>query len=377
MLCRRRRRTSGNAAAEAAAVGLPVVVSDACGVAEILDPSAHRVIGVGDVDALTAAVDELIRGDEPKRAAAAAAPALRKLLRLVLAGRCPARHLPGGPLGRLGNWHAERVESAHEGRRHSAPGTSGWSRPRRSRPSVTRSRRSIPTPRRSPPGGSFDYECKTVLPGAEVVMICVSARPRPRTARPTSRPSNAPRWTSRATPATSAVVVGKSTVPAGTVGSHPHDVRARASRRERSTSSPTPSSSARGPAFTIPSSPTDSWSERTTPRGSMRCGASTHLRAAARPRRPPDRDRTSRPPSCPSRRPLPSSRLKISRANALARVCELLGADVDAVTHVIQIEDRSGLPGRGHRIRRPLPAEEPTGRRRHLPERGHLRHASC
>ena len=70
----------GNAAAEAAAVGLPVVVSDACGVAEILDPSAHRVIGVGDVDALTAAIVELIRGDEPKRAAAAAAPALRKLL---------------------------------------------------------------------------------------------------------------------------------------------------------------------------------------------------------------------------------------------------------------------------------------------------------
>ena len=51
----------GNAAAEAAAVGLPVVVSDACGVAEILDPSAHRVIGVGAVDALTAAVVELIR----------------------------------------------------------------------------------------------------------------------------------------------------------------------------------------------------------------------------------------------------------------------------------------------------------------------------
>ena len=70
----------GNAAAEAAAVGLPVVVSDACGVAEILDPTAHRVIGVGDVDALTAAIVELIRGGEPKRVAAAAAPALRKLL---------------------------------------------------------------------------------------------------------------------------------------------------------------------------------------------------------------------------------------------------------------------------------------------------------
>ena len=46
----------------------------------VLDPSAHRVIGVGDVDALAAAIAELIRGDEPKRAAAAAAPALRELL---------------------------------------------------------------------------------------------------------------------------------------------------------------------------------------------------------------------------------------------------------------------------------------------------------
>jgi glycosyltransferase involved in cell wall biosynthesis len=70
----------GNAAAEAAAVGLPVVVSEACGVAEVLDPSAHRVIGVGDVDALTAAVLELISGDEPKRGAEAAARALRNLL---------------------------------------------------------------------------------------------------------------------------------------------------------------------------------------------------------------------------------------------------------------------------------------------------------
>ena len=68
----------GNAAAEAAAIGLPVVVSDACGVAEVLDPSAHRVIGVGDVDALAAAI-----GDSPGRAEArraSAAPALRALL---------------------------------------------------------------------------------------------------------------------------------------------------------------------------------------------------------------------------------------------------------------------------------------------------------
>jgi glycosyltransferase involved in cell wall biosynthesis len=56
------------------------VVSDECGVAEVLDPAAHRVIGVGDVDALTAAIAELIRGDGPRRAAASAAPKLRELL---------------------------------------------------------------------------------------------------------------------------------------------------------------------------------------------------------------------------------------------------------------------------------------------------------
>ena len=70
----------GNAAAEAAAAGLPVVVSNACGVAEVLDPSAHRVIRVGDVDALTAAIIDLTRGPGAKRSAASAAPALRKLL---------------------------------------------------------------------------------------------------------------------------------------------------------------------------------------------------------------------------------------------------------------------------------------------------------
>jgi glycosyltransferase involved in cell wall biosynthesis len=70
----------GNAAAEAAATGLPVVVSDACGVAEVLDPSAHRVIGVGDVDALAAAIGVLMDGDGPRRAASSAAPALRALL---------------------------------------------------------------------------------------------------------------------------------------------------------------------------------------------------------------------------------------------------------------------------------------------------------
>ncbi len=67
----------GNAAAEAAAVGLPVVVSDECGVAEVLAPYGHRVISVGDVDALAMAIMHLTRGNGPKRAAVLAARNLR------------------------------------------------------------------------------------------------------------------------------------------------------------------------------------------------------------------------------------------------------------------------------------------------------------
>jgi glycosyltransferase involved in cell wall biosynthesis len=58
----------GNAAAEAAAVGIPVVVSDACGVAEVLDRSAHRVVPIGDVDELGRAVAEVLTPDARSRA---------------------------------------------------------------------------------------------------------------------------------------------------------------------------------------------------------------------------------------------------------------------------------------------------------------------
>jgi glycosyltransferase involved in cell wall biosynthesis len=57
-----------NAAAEAAAAGVPVVVSVACGVAEVLDRSAHRVVVPGTVNELTAAIADLVRPEARKLA---------------------------------------------------------------------------------------------------------------------------------------------------------------------------------------------------------------------------------------------------------------------------------------------------------------------
>jgi glycosyltransferase involved in cell wall biosynthesis len=57
-----------NAAAEAAAVGLPVIVSDECGVAEVLDRSAHRVVAAGALDELTHAIADLLTPDARARA---------------------------------------------------------------------------------------------------------------------------------------------------------------------------------------------------------------------------------------------------------------------------------------------------------------------
>lgn len=51
----------GNAPAEAAALGMPVVVSDRCGVAEYLSPEAHRVVPWADVDALRAGLEWALR----------------------------------------------------------------------------------------------------------------------------------------------------------------------------------------------------------------------------------------------------------------------------------------------------------------------------
>ena len=69
----------GNAAAEAAAVGLPVVVSDACGVAEALDRHAHQVVAPGHVQDLAVAISSLVTPDARAKAMAAA-KSLRSLL---------------------------------------------------------------------------------------------------------------------------------------------------------------------------------------------------------------------------------------------------------------------------------------------------------
>jgi glycosyltransferase involved in cell wall biosynthesis len=69
----------GNAPAEAAALGLPVVVSDRCGVAEFLDGEAHRVVPFGDMATLETAIDSLLQPGS-RAAAREASAALRSRL---------------------------------------------------------------------------------------------------------------------------------------------------------------------------------------------------------------------------------------------------------------------------------------------------------
>jgi glycosyltransferase involved in cell wall biosynthesis len=70
----------GIAAAEAAAVGLPTVVSDNCGIGEWLDPASSRVVGVGDVAALSEALATLVHDAAARDDARRAAPLLRSAL---------------------------------------------------------------------------------------------------------------------------------------------------------------------------------------------------------------------------------------------------------------------------------------------------------
>jgi glycosyltransferase involved in cell wall biosynthesis len=70
----------GNAAAEAAAAGLPVVLSDRCGATEWLDDRATRVVPYGDVQALATALSDMLRDESAGRRARDAAPAISAAL---------------------------------------------------------------------------------------------------------------------------------------------------------------------------------------------------------------------------------------------------------------------------------------------------------
>lgn len=70
----------GTAAAEAAGCGLPVVTTSGCGVAEVLAPSATRVVPPGEVDALADAIRQILASGTMREAARRSAPALRKRL---------------------------------------------------------------------------------------------------------------------------------------------------------------------------------------------------------------------------------------------------------------------------------------------------------
>jgi glycosyltransferase involved in cell wall biosynthesis len=98
----------GIAAAEAAAVGLPVVVSEECGVAEWLEPASSRVVPLHDIDGLAKALDALTSGPEAHQAARAGASRLRR--DLSWAGLAPLQiatyRAAQDAAGRLRGWTA-------------------------------------------------------------------------------------------------------------------------------------------------------------------------------------------------------------------------------------------------------------------------------
>ena len=70
----------GTAALEAAGAGLPVVLSDRCGGAELLGPQASIVFDYGDVGDLALALRKVLDDSSAAGAAQAVAPALRESL---------------------------------------------------------------------------------------------------------------------------------------------------------------------------------------------------------------------------------------------------------------------------------------------------------
>lgn len=70
----------GNAALEAAAVGLPVVISDACGAADWLEPLGTRVVPYADVGLLAQALRDVLENATVRQASEAAALRIRESL---------------------------------------------------------------------------------------------------------------------------------------------------------------------------------------------------------------------------------------------------------------------------------------------------------
>jgi glycosyltransferase involved in cell wall biosynthesis len=62
----------GNAVAEAAALGIPVVVSDRCGVAEFIPEAGSRIVPFGDVPALRAGLAWALEAEAREGAAVGA-----------------------------------------------------------------------------------------------------------------------------------------------------------------------------------------------------------------------------------------------------------------------------------------------------------------
>ena len=70
----------GNAALEAAAVGLPVVISEAYGAADWLEPKGTRVVPYGNVNLLAEAIRDVVESANVRQASEAAAPRIRDAL---------------------------------------------------------------------------------------------------------------------------------------------------------------------------------------------------------------------------------------------------------------------------------------------------------
>jgi glycosyltransferase involved in cell wall biosynthesis len=70
----------GNAALEAAAIGIPVVISSSCGGAEWLDSESTRIVPYGEVALLARALGEVLQDPKARAAAGASAPGLRRAL---------------------------------------------------------------------------------------------------------------------------------------------------------------------------------------------------------------------------------------------------------------------------------------------------------